>query len=261
MARRFPWWIPAALLLLVPVLRHGTGFRGSPSVPGGPPLVGEQSLDSLLEAAGERPVLLNFWATWCSPCVHELPVLDSLRAEYLGRADFAAVSLGDPSLATLESFLQGSPVAMPVVWLSPEEAEGARERFGLPPVLPVTVLMAGGRETGRIVGASGAEEFRELLDGAPPADTPPDGAGEELHIYVVGPPDDPATAALRAEALALAGAEGVDLVDPGDPSGAALMEENRLPDPGRPYAQACAGLLCFPPAYTPEDLRAALESR
>ena len=261
MARSFPWWIPATLLLIVPVLRHGAGSGVGPSGQGGPLLKGAGSLDSLLEAAGGRPVLLNFWATWCSPCVHELPTLDSLHAEYRGRADFAAVSLGDPFLGTLESFLEGSPVAMPVVWLSPEEAERVRERFRLPPVLPVTILLAGGEETGRIVGASAGEGFRGLLEGAPALEIPSDGTREELHIYVVGPPGDPLTVALYREALALAGGEGVDLVDPEDPSGAALMEENHLPDPGRPYAQACVGLLCFAPAFTTEDLRSALESR
>ena len=119
MARRFPWWIPAALFFLIPVIKHGTGSLGTPSGPGGPLLKGECSLDSLLAAAGEKPVLLNFWATWCGPCVHELPVLDSLYGEYSGRADFAAVSLGDPSIAALESFLGGNPVVMPVVPTSP----------------------------------------------------------------------------------------------------------------------------------------------
>ncbi len=105
--------------------------------------------------------------------------------------------------------------------------------------------------------ASAGEGFRGFLEGAPALEIPSDGTREELHIYVVGPPGDPLTVALYREALALAGGEGVDLVDPEDPSGAALMEENHLPDPGRPYAQACVGLLCFAPAFTTEDLRSA----
>jgi len=261
MARRFPWWIPAALFFLIPVIKHGTGSLGTPSGPGGPLLKGECSLDSLLAAAGEKPVLLNFWATWCGPCVHELPVLDSLYGEYSGRADFAAVSLGDPSIAALESFLGGNPVVMPVVWLSQGEAERVRERYGLPPVLPVTVLLVGGGEAGRIVGASSGDGFRRLLEGVPPLATPPDGPEETIHVYVVGSPEDPVTSALHAEAVALAGEDRVDLVAPEDPSGAAMMEERGLPDLGRPYAQACVGALCFAPVFTPGELGAALESR
>jgi thiol-disulfide isomerase/thioredoxin len=41
-----------------------------------------------------RPVLLNFWATWCVPCIHEMPDLAKLAVEFGdGRADFIGVSL------------------------------------------------------------------------------------------------------------------------------------------------------------------------
>jgi thiol-disulfide isomerase/thioredoxin len=41
-----------------------------------------------------RPVLLNFWATWCAPCLHEMPDLALLAHEYGdGRAAFLGVSL------------------------------------------------------------------------------------------------------------------------------------------------------------------------
>ena len=41
-----------------------------------------------------RPVLLNFWATWCVPCIHEMPDLAKLAVEFGdGRADFVGVSL------------------------------------------------------------------------------------------------------------------------------------------------------------------------
>src|SRR3989304_5648179 len=39
-----------------------------------------------------RVVLLNFWATWCGPCVVEMPSLDRLQAR-LGGADFTVVAL------------------------------------------------------------------------------------------------------------------------------------------------------------------------
>ena len=38
-------------------------------------------LAALFEEAPERPTLINFWATWCAPCVEELPYLEQLRAE------------------------------------------------------------------------------------------------------------------------------------------------------------------------------------
>ena len=62
--------------------------------------VGEEGLKSLLRAgeARERPLLVNFWATWCAPCREEFPDLVKLRGRYAADGlDFALVSLDDPS--------------------------------------------------------------------------------------------------------------------------------------------------------------------
>ena len=62
--------------------------------------VKEDGLKSLLKAgeARERPLLVNFWATWCAPCREEFPDLVKLRARYAAeQLDFALVSLDDIS--------------------------------------------------------------------------------------------------------------------------------------------------------------------
>jgi thiol-disulfide isomerase/thioredoxin len=41
-----------------------------------------------------RVVLLNFWATWCAPCIRELPSLDRLQAE-MGGKDFAVLTISE----------------------------------------------------------------------------------------------------------------------------------------------------------------------
>ena len=62
--------------------------------------IDEAALKSLLGAgAGRaRPLLVNFWATWCVPCREEFPDLVKIRGEYdESRLDFVLVSLDDPS--------------------------------------------------------------------------------------------------------------------------------------------------------------------
>ena len=62
--------------------------------------IDEAALKSLLGAgAGRaRPLLVNFWATWCTPCREEVPDLVKIRGEYdESRLDFVLISLDDPS--------------------------------------------------------------------------------------------------------------------------------------------------------------------
>lgn len=41
----------------------------------------------------DRPLLVNFWASWCAPCVVELPSLDTFAKDYQGRIDVIAVAV------------------------------------------------------------------------------------------------------------------------------------------------------------------------
>src|SRR5918998_2676686 len=60
----------------------------------------EDGLKSLLaeSVSKNRPLLVNFWATWCTPCRDEFPDLVRIRERYPEDAlDFVTVSLDDPS--------------------------------------------------------------------------------------------------------------------------------------------------------------------
>ena len=104
---------------------------------------------SLAEFAG-RPVLLNLWATWCAPCVKELPTLDRLAAEQ-ERADVLAVSQDSGPHASVEAFLASHKIVnLGAYQDSQSSLSGA---LGPDTVLPTTILFdAKGKEVWRYVG-------------------------------------------------------------------------------------------------------------
>ena len=56
--------------------------------------VDDQSIKEILKPKG-KPLLVNFWATWCVPCREEFPELVELDKEYKGKIDFITISLDD----------------------------------------------------------------------------------------------------------------------------------------------------------------------
>lgn len=56
--------------------------------------INEISIKDALKPNG-KPLLVNFWATWCVPCVEEFPDLVKIDAEYKGKIDFITISLDD----------------------------------------------------------------------------------------------------------------------------------------------------------------------
>lgn len=90
-----------------------------------------------LAALKGRPVLLNFWASWCEPCRAEMPSLERLAAKH-GRAKLVVLTVNyqEPE-ATIRRFLEARPVALPIL-LDPE---GDAAGLWTPRVFPSTVLI------------------------------------------------------------------------------------------------------------------------
>ena len=75
-----------------------------------------------------RPLLVNFWATWCDPCREEFPDLVKLDIDYSPkRLNFVAVSLDDISdlKTTVPKFLKEMKATMPAVLLNVNDPEPA----------------------------------------------------------------------------------------------------------------------------------------
>jgi thiol-disulfide isomerase/thioredoxin len=86
-----------------------------------------------------RPLMLNFWATWCPPCLREMPLLDRFHAAAAARG-WQVVGLAADTLQPVRDFLLRSPVRYPVVLAGGAGITLAR-RLGNPDgALPFTVL-------------------------------------------------------------------------------------------------------------------------
>jgi len=108
------------------------------------------SAATLADYAGQH-VVLNFWATWCAPCRHEMPTLSGLQ-EALGAEDFAVVTIatGRNPPPAMKKFFDDIGVENLPLHRDPKSALArAMGVFGL----PITVLLdPQGREIARLQG-------------------------------------------------------------------------------------------------------------
>ncbi len=83
-------------------------------------------LKTLLKPNG-KPLLVNFWATWCDPCREEFPDLVRLDAAYKGKIDFVTVTLDEPSdiKTIVAKFLRDMKATMPAYLLATADPDAA----------------------------------------------------------------------------------------------------------------------------------------
>lgn len=126
-------------------------FASAPEPAGSAAFTTPGGQEVTLDAYRGKVVLLNFWATWCAPCRHEMPMLDALQSE-LGGDDFAVVTVatGPNKLTAIEKFFEEISVEHLPILMDPKQAL-AREMHVMG--LPVTVLLdRDGNEIARLMG-------------------------------------------------------------------------------------------------------------
>lgn len=87
--------------------------------------------------AGDKPVLVDFWATWCGPCRMIAPVIEQIAAEFEGRAVVGKVDV--------------------------DEEMGLAQRFGVMSI-PTLIVLKGGKVVEQAVGARGRADVAAMIE-------------------------------------------------------------------------------------------------
>jgi thiol-disulfide isomerase/thioredoxin len=111
-----------------------------------------------------RPLMVNFWATWCDPCRREIPLLKSLRHERSGES-LEVIGIAVDFKDAVLDYTRKIGIDYPVL-IGEKDGMAAIDAFGMDTVFPFTVFAD---RQGRIftvkVGELGRDEAKIILDG------------------------------------------------------------------------------------------------
>jgi peroxiredoxin len=80
-----------------------------------------------------KVVMVHFWATWCPPCVEEIPTLERLYRAYFGKdLEILAVSVDEGGAGAVGQFMQKNRFALPVLLNSDQSVSRAYGTFKFP---------------------------------------------------------------------------------------------------------------------------------
>jgi DsbE subfamily thiol:disulfide oxidoreductase len=112
-----------------------------------------------------RPALVNFWASWCTPCKEEMPELERIARELGGRASVVGIDWND-STQNAKAFIRQHDLTYPIL------RDGSGEvasRYGISGLPTTFVLDSDGRIVRTLRGPQTSATLREALASVPPA--------------------------------------------------------------------------------------------
>lgn len=119
---------------------------------------------SFAEAAKGKPVLLNFWATWCGPCIKEMPDLVALSEEYEAKGGLVigiSVDKDSDVLALVSDFVKEHNVTYPVII----DNGNLEHAFGGLRGIPTTFYIdKEGKIVKKLIGLQSKEKFASEFD-------------------------------------------------------------------------------------------------
>jgi len=167
------YWPVLAVALVFSIAGAWFGARQFQSAPAAPNAVEQFYSRTLPDASGAavsmaqwkgRPLVLNFWATWCAPCVEEMPELTALQQE-LQPKNVQILGIGIDNPASISAFAQKYKIAYPLYVAGMEGSELSRQLGNQAGGLPFTVLVdASGKVKKTYLGRLKMEELRRDIN-------------------------------------------------------------------------------------------------
>jgi thiol-disulfide isomerase/thioredoxin len=136
--------------------------------PSDPVLIDAQGFQKILDQHRGKPLLVNFWATWCEPCRDEYPMLNELAKQYAPKGlQVVGVSMDDDGdMILVRRFLARYKPVFPNYRKKPGD-EAAFRQSVLPAwtgTMPVSIFYTkDGRIAGSFVGEKGRQQYEQMI--------------------------------------------------------------------------------------------------
>jgi thiol-disulfide isomerase/thioredoxin len=108
-------------------------------------------------------VIVNYWATWCSPCLKELPDISAYVAAHKDKVAAIGLDFEDSDKADIEKFLKAHPLSYPVALV---DIDNPPKDFDTPKGLPNTYVIApDGHVAKAFMGPITAKDLDSVIGG------------------------------------------------------------------------------------------------
>ena len=108
-----------------------------------------------------KPLIINFWATWCGPCRFEIPMLNELHKKYSSKGlVIVGISTDEEGASIVKPFMKDTPIE----YSSFIKGSDTEEKFGGIWALPTTIFFdKDGKQVEKILGVQPREFFEQKI--------------------------------------------------------------------------------------------------
>ena len=108
-----------------------------------------------------KPIIINFWATWCGPCRFEIPMLNELHRKYSPKGlVIVGISTDEEGASIVKPFMED----LPIEYSSFLKGDDTEEKFGGVWALPTTIFFdKDGKQIDKILGVQPREVFEQKI--------------------------------------------------------------------------------------------------